>query len=648
MKILKCAGFILILVSFLVTPVIAAETTKISAGYHDYESFTRSIKQITAKNRRITKLESIGKTLKGRDIWMLQISGVKGPKPEVKQALLICGNLEGDHVVGSEVALGIAEYLVSQYGKETKVTQMLDKRTFYIIPRLNPDGAELFFKKVLNEQTGNLKPRDEDYDWLVDEDGPDDLNGDGMITLMRVKDKDGEWIIDKKDPRLMKKKEAGTPDTELYKIHPEGIDNDGDDLFNEDGPGGFNINRNFPHNFGYKPKGLGVYAASERETQALIDFTSKYIPKLKTQPHRNICGILVFSKYDNLAAGSGIESGTPTFPEPPRVEGAAAPARMVFRMGRRGMPTTPQAPPRDPQPKSTNSRDKSLFDTVSKKYKDITGIKSALSEKPAGSLLEWGYFQFGVPTFSANLWSLREDVPKKPPAKIKRGAQTKPVQTKPAQTGAARARQTGTMDRSAMMQQFMSARSRTTRTESSSSDEKWLNWIDKKNKGIGFVKWTKFNHKQLGEVEIGGFQPYLRINPPADQIQALSKSHAEFALYLASQFAEIEMGKPEVKKMSSNLFELKIKIHNRGKFPYMTAMGQRTRNISSIMVRLKFDDDKKMKLFGGSKRYDLSTLEPGAEKEYKWVIISPPGKKIDITLQARSGGGTTKKRVVLR
>jgi hypothetical protein len=436
---------------------------------------------------------------------------------------------------------------------------------------------------------------------------------------------------------------------ELYKIHPEGIDNDGDELFNEDGPGGFNINRNFPHNFGYKPKGIGVYAASEVETQALIDFTSKYIPKLKTQPHRNICGILVFSKYDNLAAGSGIESGTPTFPEPPRVEGAAAPVRMFFRMGRRGgTPTTPQAPPRDPQPKSTDSKDKYLFDTVSKKYKDITGIKSALSEKPAGSLLEWGYFQLGVPTFSANLWSLREETSKKPPAKMKRGVQTKPAQTKPAQTGTARARQAGTMDRSAMMQQFRSARSRTTGTGSSSSDEKWLNWIDKKNKGIGFVKWTKFNHKQLGEVEIGGFQPYLRINPPADQIQALSKSHAEFALFLASQFAEIEMGKPEVKKMSSNLFELKIKIHNRGKFPYMTAMGQRTRNISSIMVRLKFDDDKKMKLFGGSKRYDLSTLEPGAEKEYKWVIISPSGKKIDITLQARNGGGTTKKQVVLR
>ena len=80
-----------------------------------------------------------------------------------------------------------------------------------------------------------------------------------MITQMRIKDKQGDWIIDEKDPRLMKKKEAGTPLDKLYKIYPEGIDNDGDELYNEDGPGGFNINRNFPHNFGYKPKGLGVY-----------------------------------------------------------------------------------------------------------------------------------------------------------------------------------------------------------------------------------------------------------------------------------------------------------------------------------------------------------------------------------------------------
>jgi len=317
---------LLLLFSFFLLPAAIPADDNPSAGYHNYQALTNALKQVAGQNTKITKLTSIGKTLKGKDLWVLRVSGVKGPSPLEKQALLICGNLEGDHVIGSEVALNIAKYLVEQYGKDEKVTRVLDTRTFYIIPRLNPDGAELFFNSTLQEYSGNLKPRDEDYDWLVDEDGPEDLNGDGMITQMRVKDKEGDWFIDDKDSRLMKKKEADTPTDKLYKIYTEGIDNDGDELYNEDGQGGFNINRNFPHNFGYTPKGLGVYAASELETQALIDFMTRYVPEQKTQPHKNICGVLLFSKFDNLAAGTGIECGTPTFPQPPGV-GAGGGAR---------------------------------------------------------------------------------------------------------------------------------------------------------------------------------------------------------------------------------------------------------------------------------------------------------------------------------
>jgi murein tripeptide amidase MpaA len=621
--------------SLLFLPVTSSAKENPAEGYHNYQALTDALKQLASQNPSTAKLTSIGKTLQGRDIWLLQISGTKGPSPLEKQALLICGNLEGDHVIGSEVAVGIAKHLLERYGKDENVTDVLDSRTFYIVPRLNPDGAEFFFSDLLEDHEGNLKPRDEDYDWLVDEDGPEDLNGDGMITLMRVKDKEGDWTIDEKDPRLMEKKEDSTPVDKLYKIYPEGTDNDGDGLFNEDGPGGFNIDRNFPHNFGYLPKGYGVYPASEVETQAIIDFMTRYVPELKTQPHRNICGVMLFSKFDNLAAGSGIESGTPTFPEPPRAEQQPGMSGMFFFMGRRRGEQQEQQPrPTDPQPKKTENRDVRLFESVSEKYKEITGIQNAVSEKPAGSMLEWSYFQFGVPAFSANLWSLREEE-RSPAAKTKRAPQAPSAQ----------APQT---DRMAMMRQFMSRSAPSARTESSPNDEKWLKWIDEKNNKQGFVEWASFDHPQLGQVEIGGFEPYLRVNPPAAQIAELSQSHTEFALYLASQFPEIVLGEPEVKKLSSGLFELKIKIRNRGKFPYATAMGGRSRNIGPIMLRLKFEDNEQMKLFGGTKRIDTSSLDPGAEKEFKWVIISPPGKKIDVTLWARNGGGTSKKTVVLR
>ena len=264
-----------------------------AAGYHDHAALSRALRQLAQQHSGLIQLKSIGKSLKGRDIWMIQMSG-RGTDPLAKQALLVVGNAEGDHVIGSEVALGMAQYLANGYGRDEKITKVLDTRTFYIVPRLNPDGAELFFGSTKHEHSGNLNPRDDDYDWKVDEDGPEDLNGDGLITLMRVKDKEGDWCIDEKDPRLMKKKDADTSPEKLYALHPEGIDNDGDELYNEDGPGGFNTNRNSPHNFGYRFRGTKVYPASELETQALIHFLTRYDPELKTQPRRNICAVLLF------------------------------------------------------------------------------------------------------------------------------------------------------------------------------------------------------------------------------------------------------------------------------------------------------------------------------------------------------------------
>lgn len=631
-------SLILILFLFTLQP-IADEATHQAKGYHNYSALTNSLQDLAKSNTKTTQLTSIGKTLKGNDIWMLQVSGQNGPIPEDKQALLICGNLEGDHVIGSEVALGIAEYLVNGYGKDEEVTKILDKRTFYIIPRLNPDGAERFFEQILVEHEGNLRPRDDDYDWQVDEDGPEDLNGDGMITLMRVKDKAGDWCLDKKDARLMLKKAKDTALDSLYKIYPEGIDNDQDENYNEDGPGGYNIDRNFPYNFGYKIQGYEFYPASEPETRALIDFMNRYNPELKTQPHKNICGVLVFSKYDNLAGEPGIECGEATFPEVSSDEEESS-GRMFFEFGRRrSRQEAPQSQPRDPQSKKTDENDLPLFKKVSEQYKKITGIENTLSEKPMGSLLEWGYFQYGVPTFSANLWSLRKEKPEKTDTT---GQKIEKPDAKPEEP----------MDRRALMRQRFAGKtgggSSEDKQQATNQDQQWLNWIDKQNEGKGFVEWKKFQHNQLGEVEIGGFQPYVRVNPPAEPVKPLSKSHAKFALYLADQFAEIEMDKPMIEKLSSNLFRLKIKVHNKGNFPYATAMGQKSRNVTPIVLQLKFEDDENMKFFGGSRRYDLQTLEAAGEKEYKWIIISPPGKGIDITLWAAKGGGKFHKHVILK
>ncbi len=628
---------VLLMVAFVNRPLWPGTASDPASGYHSYVALSKALNDLVNRYPQIARLHSLGKTFGGRDIWAVQIAGPRGKAPQDKPALLICGNAEGDHVIGSEVALGIAEYLITNYGQDSTVTRLLDRRTFYIVPRLNPDGAEHFFGKPLVEHEGNLRPRDEDFDWQTDEDGPEDLNGDGLITMMRVKNKKGDWVIDKQDARLMLKRRPETPLDSLYQIYPEGVDNDGDEKYNEDGPGGFNINRNFPHNFGYPAQGYQTYPASEIETRALIDYMNRYDPAMKTKPRQNICAILLFSKYDNLATDPGIECGQPSQSVEITPEESSDTRVFVFR--RRSQQAAPTAAPaQDPQPRKTDDKDLPLFKKVSQQYQKITGIKSAVSEKPVGSILEWGYFQYGVPTFSANLWSIRKEW----------GAKSDTLQPKESPREQPPQQPEGAPF---IMQQQPGRRGQVSRLDqqpTSGTDQQWLSWIDKQNNGRGFVPWTKFPHPQLGEVEIGGFQPYLRINPAPEQIKPLIEAHAKFALYLAEQFAEIELTKPEVEKLSENLFRVKVKVINNGQFPYATAMGQQSRNVNPIMVQLKFVDDKAMKLFGGSKRYELPTLAAAEEKEYKWVIISPPGKEVEIRLWAPKGGGQQSHRLSLK
>jgi hypothetical protein len=258
-----------------------------------------------------------------------------------------------------------------------------------------------------------------------------------------------------------------------------------------------------------------------------------------------------------------------------------------------------------------------------------------------GSLLEYAYFQFGVPAFSANLWSVREDAETKPGQKPGPGATGKAPAAPPAGNRAA-------MFRQAAARMAGGPGAGGGGPDPAAADEKWLSWIDGKNQGQGFLPWTPFQHPQLGEVEIGGFTPYLKLNPPAETIAGMIESHAEFALRLADEFAEIEMEAPRVEQLSSRAFELKVTVRNRGRMPYVTAMGRRARNRTPIVLQLKFSDDEGMSLFAGSKRADLDNLAAGEEKEFSWIIISPPGRTLDLSLWARHGGGKTRRTVTLK
>lgn len=231
----------------------------------------------------LTNLFSIGNTIKGSPLMVLEITNKKTGKADSKPAYYYDGNIHAGELTGAEVALHYAWYLLTNYENSSRIKNLLDTRVIYIRPKFNPDGADLALQTptVLRSTP---RPYDEDFDGLLDEDPGNDLDGNGIITKMRVKNPKGKFKVSKIDARVMEPRELGESDDVYYDIYGEGIDDDGDGSYNEDGVGGIDMNRNFPRNWGleFEQKGAGAFPLSEPETRATIEFISS---------HKNITGV---------------------------------------------------------------------------------------------------------------------------------------------------------------------------------------------------------------------------------------------------------------------------------------------------------------------------------------------------------------------
>jgi hypothetical protein len=269
--------------------------------YYTYEGVVDICTRLAKAYPDLVTMESAGKSYQGRDIYVLTITDKKVQTPDSKPGFWIDGNIHSIEIQGTEMAMYTAWYLCEMYNDNAFIKQLLKDKTFYIAPTINPDGREYFTNVGVPPRSG-LVPTDNDRDGLFDEDGYDDLNGDKNISQMRRTNPNGMFIEDPKDPRRLLRVESGEKgDYEL--LGPEGIDNDGDGLVNEDGPGGYDGNRDWGFNWepNYVQNGAYKYPFSLPENQAVRDFTMK---------HRNITGSQSFHNSGGMILrGPSVKGG---------------------------------------------------------------------------------------------------------------------------------------------------------------------------------------------------------------------------------------------------------------------------------------------------------------------------------------------------
>lgn len=157
--------------------------------YYNYQGISELTERIAKAYPDLAKRSSIGKSYEGKDIWMLTVSNFKKGDPDRKPAIYIDGNIHSNEIQGTEMSLYTAWYLTESFGDVKFITELLNDKTFYIVPTINPDAREHYMTEpnTGSSPRSGLKPIDDDGDGLVDEDQPDDLDGNGSITQCVVK-----------------------------------------------------------------------------------------------------------------------------------------------------------------------------------------------------------------------------------------------------------------------------------------------------------------------------------------------------------------------------------------------------------------------------------------------------------------------------
>jgi len=476
--------------------------------YHTTAELNYWMERWAKERPEIVDLYQVGTSFGGQPIWQLTLTNKKTGQDTDKPAAFFEGGRHSGEITSSESILWLAWHLIENYGKDADITKLLDEKAVYLRPNNNPDGADMY-KLTAQANRSSVRPQDNDGDGLLDEDAGEDLDGDGHVRQMRkfVGAGKGMFVIDSLDPkgRLMRAVGAGRGD---YMVYPEGIDNDKDGRYNEDGIGGLDLHRNYPYNWrpmteatgrGTTQFGAGEYPLSEPETRAV------YLWQL-THPNISVTNSMDTQVPMHLRGPSSCDEKECVFPSD---------LKLLQYYDSVGLSKTNYPWAGD------------VYRTYATRFAPPgQGEPEALF----GHGPDFGYFQMGQIWYGDELWN---------------GG----------------------------------------RERDYNGDGRWdqyevLRYNDENFGGAGYQMWTKVQHPELGEVEVGGANPkFWSQNGPPEVLEKWAKNQALFNLAMAMDLPRIEITDVAVAKVKASAdsatHELKVTVRNSGRIP--TALEQAKR-----------------------------------------------------------------------
>lgn len=560
-------------------------------SYHTPAGISGHLNALAKTQPDIAAVHKLGRSFNGSEYQIIEIGKEVKSAGRNNPAVLVVANLEGTNPLASEGALFLIDELL-------KKPEHLDSLTWYMLACGNPDGAERFFQKPLIQDGRNLRPWNDDMDEQIDEDGPEDLNGDGYITQMRSKDPEGAYIQDDKDPRMMKRADPLKGEKGIYKLYQEGIDNDGDGQYNEDGPGGTNIGITLPFLYGYNQPGTGAWSGSEQEIYGLMQFVKAHpeIAMTMTYGSTNFCLVPPKGGRKSAVNLSAIKlpqrqaqrlnadpDKTYTLDEVKELLKANMPPgitvddAMVAGMLDMGAVINPID--------ADGKMYAALADTYKKylKGKGWTSKRMDPQREKNGTFEIWAYYQLGLPSFSMDLWALP-----KPKDSLKNA---------------------------------------------------FMLYNDSILGGKGFAAWKEFDHPKLGKVDIGGNIPYAETLPLPQQMDTLLNVQVPWIFELVKQIPALAIEEVTVEPQGSGIYRVNAWISNNRQFSFPLAIGQRTKVPPPAIITLT---GKGIILISGKARAPLEALNGFEKRKLTWIVKADASLDILIRVDPVNAFGSEK------
>lgn len=585
------------------------------------------LNQLAGANAGLVEISNIGASRQGHPIQVVWL-GERGEHPTI---VLVAG-IDGRHRVGIETAVGVAEKLVVDH------KDLLKSVRFAIVPCLNPDNFtwQLDPAHPKMDYGRTFAPRDADHDGRINEDPAEDLNADGVISLMRIKNPapgsefKAEYCIDPENPKLLKKPDASKGQRAEYALLTEGIDNDGDGKFNEDGVGGIgggaDLNMNFPYRWPEFSDGAGPYPLSEPESRAFAQWLAA---------QSNVVAVLAYAPGDTLI----------------------------------NMPQVGKFDPSGSLTLGIEDGDKAAYEEVSKLFKDTTKMTGAPGLELAGSLTGWAYADEGVLSFSTPVWVrpdlLKKDEPKKEEPKVEKkegeadhteaqaASEGSPSAAgQPPGTGGGAGRGGGRPPGGGQggggrrgggrggpgSGAVAPASTEEKKSEPDSDDPKWMKYDADQVKGgaaSGFLDWKPFKHPQLGDVEIGGFVPGFKLNPPDSELPRLADEQTKFIAALAEKAPKLSTQPPVVEHMGPGLWRITVRVVNDGAMASMPQVNTKARHGLPTLLSV----DVPMNRLVSGEKIVRSWVIPGngGQIEAQWLISADDGSTVNVNFRPSVG-----------